>query len=1211
MLFLRQTLWKAVTVAVFTALVAAVPSWAAVLTSPQDLIATSEVGVGANHNVSFTTADGIAEGETVTFSFSSDFDLGTISEDDVDVADDGAQLTTATDCLGLEQASASIVGDVLTITLCAGDGGAIAGGSEVAVLIGTTATNSGVGINQIENPATAGTYYLSIAGTFGDTGSVPLYISSGNASEVTALVDQDAAAPAGPNGGGDCSDTTAPTMSAVTVEETTDGAVFSWHTDEAADSEVSVGLTTSYELDTVSSTSLVTNRSLAVSGLDEGTTYFYRLRSTDSCENTSTYAGFTFTTLDETSPEISDVSVVLSCDTVATVSWTTNELASSEVGYGLSSVDEETTTDSSLVVSHEIVLSSLEQDETYLYEVRSTDAAGNAASEDGSFTTDEDSAPANVSYFYANAADGGNVLSWNNPSSDFDGVTIVRCTNGYPSSVDDADCTEIYDSTDESYIDDGLTNGVTYFYGAFSYDTCGQFASGALGAGTPSASEEELPPDSTGEACGDGVCAADESTDSCAADCPTTPSTSSCGDGECAVSESTDSCPADCPVSPSGSLCGDDVCAPDESTDSCPADCLVTSSSSTCGDQVCDADESTASCEVDCPASVPTGSCGNDQCDANESANSCVEDCPPSVEIPPTSTVGGGVVPYTDVSFLAGDRQIELEITDPHTVSVLADTPFTVLLSDTNITSAVDRVQLIFGSDVYGMEADGNGYTADVTAPAASGEYALAITIYYADGTTETLSFLADVLSRGEVLVESEEGTLPLEGATISLSLSGVIWEATPYGQSNPSITEANGSTGWYVPNGTWRVTVTAPGYRETTVDIAVTDHILRPSAVLDALNAQSDAPSILPPVVAATVETVIEALEEWRAQEAVQTTANYAAATVAVSAVASTIILASFFDLLPFLQYLFTSPFLLLWRRKRKGYGVVYNAISKRPLDLATVRLYKMPDDWQGESGVTGKLIQSRVTDKEGRYYFVPSPGRYRLSALKVGYTFPSDYLVDVKDDGAFLDVYHGEPVAVEDKGAVITANIPLDSSQAAEFHEPKLVIRARRLRCLQAVLSVAGVFVALVVAFIRPTTLTVVVAIIQVVVYLFVRRLAHAAKPRNWGIITHDETGRPLSNVVARVFEPKYNKLLETTVTDAKGRYAFLLGPNEYYTVFEKSGFATQEIRPIDLRNEKDVTAFARDIVLSQELKTGMPQGTSETSGDRTTSGENQTGS
>ena len=60
--------------------------------------------------------------------FPTDFDTSTLTEDDVDVADDGVDLTTAATCAGSEQTSVAIGGDVVTATICAGDGGSIASG---------------------------------------------------------------------------------------------------------------------------------------------------------------------------------------------------------------------------------------------------------------------------------------------------------------------------------------------------------------------------------------------------------------------------------------------------------------------------------------------------------------------------------------------------------------------------------------------------------------------------------------------------------------------------------------------------------------------------------------------------------------------------------------------------------------------------------------------------------------------------------------------------------------------------------------------------------------------------------------------------------------------------------------------------------------------------------------------------------------------------
>ena len=155
------------------ATVAALPTRGATVDAANDFPTTLQAGSSANHRVVFTTVSGVAQGQTITIEFASAFDTSTIIEDDVDVADDGVDLTTAATCAGTEQTSVAMAADILTITICAGDGGAITAGSSIAVEIGTNATSSGTGANRIINPSSSRTAYLSIAGTFGDLGSVP------------------------------------------------------------------------------------------------------------------------------------------------------------------------------------------------------------------------------------------------------------------------------------------------------------------------------------------------------------------------------------------------------------------------------------------------------------------------------------------------------------------------------------------------------------------------------------------------------------------------------------------------------------------------------------------------------------------------------------------------------------------------------------------------------------------------------------------------------------------------------------------------------------------------------------------------------------------------------------------------------------------------------------------------------------------------------
>lgn len=95
---------------------------------------------------------------------------------------------------------------------------------------------------------------------------------------------------------------------------------------------------------------------------------------------------------DTTAPEISNITATSISSSQATINWTTNEPATSQVLYGLtSSYGSQTQEDSSLVSSHSMTLTNLQSGVTgvtYHYQVKSRDAAGNTrTSADNLFKT--------------------------------------------------------------------------------------------------------------------------------------------------------------------------------------------------------------------------------------------------------------------------------------------------------------------------------------------------------------------------------------------------------------------------------------------------------------------------------------------------------------------------------------------------------------------------------------------------------------------------------------------------------------------------------------------------------------------------------------------------------------------------------------------------------------------------------------------------------
>jgi phosphodiesterase/alkaline phosphatase D-like protein len=193
--------------------------------------------------------------------------------------------------------------------------------------------------------------------------------------------------------GGGKGDQTPPVISGVSASSITEtSAVITWTTNEPATSQVEYGPTTSYGSTSPLNSTLVTSHSVSLPGLTAGTTYHYRVKSKDTAENEKTSGDYTFTTTsagDTTAPVISGVSASGITISTATITWTTDEPATSQVEYGpTTSYGSTTPLDSTLVTSHSISLLGLTAGTTYHYRVKSKDAADNVAtSGDHTLTT--------------------------------------------------------------------------------------------------------------------------------------------------------------------------------------------------------------------------------------------------------------------------------------------------------------------------------------------------------------------------------------------------------------------------------------------------------------------------------------------------------------------------------------------------------------------------------------------------------------------------------------------------------------------------------------------------------------------------------------------------------------------------------------------------------------------------------------------------------
>ncbi|MEK7665726.1 MAG: hypothetical protein AAB337_02505 [Patescibacteria group bacterium] len=550
----------------------------------------------------------------------------------------------------------------------------------------------------------------------------------------------------------------------------------------------------------------------------------------------------------------------------------------------------------------------------------------------------------------------------------------------------------------------------------------------------------------------------------------------------------------------------------------------------------------------------------------------------PEEEIIPES---GSGLPEEEVSWIVEDGGITLESEDD-TIVVIPDRILTIIIPEEALEKEAESVTITIDSSTYTLiiSEDGDYETALVT-PDASGTYQAVITITYSDGTTQTISTMLDVVDLGYVYEMVDGEKLRVDGAIITLYESR-------YGewvQIDTTTTDASGTFGWYVENGIYRVGAEKEGYQQAISDaFSVSSNIVTatfeieplPEPIDEILASDASTMEKVIAIVGSLVERAEIFLDTLRDHEAVQDAVDVVTPVVITLTVTSGILLWNIFNLAPLLQYIFSSPLLLVGRRKRKGWGVVYHAGIKLPVDLAIVRLFRFPEM---------SLVATRVTDKKGRYFFLAQPGDYRLEVTKSGFSFPSQITTGLKEDGQYLDLYQGQTIQVTDRDATIVANIPLDPTGVVDAGEFVKFHRFRLARRLQMFISTLGLFGALFILIIEPGWLTLIGLTVQIVLYGLFRRLATPRKPKNWGIVYDQITHHPLANAIVRIFEPKYNKLLETAVTDTRGRYSFLVGANEYYTTYDRDAYHPVEVRPLDLRGEKEAREVAIDVGMQKK--------------------------
>ncbi|MDF1496876.1 MAG: carboxypeptidase regulatory-like domain-containing protein [Patescibacteria group bacterium] len=1225
----------------------------------------------ANHTYKFQTPSGVdSPADTITIDLSS-WATGAVSSADIDLLHGPVtgleNVNTVSALPGINTWGASFAGGILTLTPPINAlPGTIAPNDIVNVYIGTNAVG---GTNQLTNPATAGSYPITIGGGFGDiayfaqaimnSGSVSIDAQVGTTLQITNINPSSVLASSGAFNmtitgfgfvansvgqisgadrptifvgstelivsilasdvltagtkqitvynptpgitsnqlpltissgvtGGGTADTTPPVIlnpQAINITQTS--ARIIWDTDEAATSIVNYGLTNSYG-ETVSNGSLVISHGIDLTGLSPSTTYHFRVQSADQYGNNAVSADYTFTTLPWPPLQIYNVTSTSIADTSAIIVWDTNRPANSRVEYGLTTSLGSFINQSAFVSNHATPLSALTPNTSYFYRVISYDVNGiGATSTIYTFTTTGDVTPPTNITLNAEPGDTVVYLSWTQPPEpDFAGVRLIQKLGGFPTGPFDG--TLVYDGLATTTIDTGLTNGTTYYYGAYPYDTNGNFASGALDDATPFA--DIIPPTPTSTTTTPPL--------------PPTPTTTT-------------------------------------TTPPLPPGPTVTT--------------------------TPT--------------------VPPTATSTPTTPTTIQITPI----YYGANGTLLLEPDTQGVRGVIASETVFVRVPTVNIGEQAQSVTINVAGQLYSLtlSSDGTEFTGTFPAPA-SGVFLADVKVTTVSGASAEKSDDFSVQDPGEVIeARIISGTTPIPNATVTLYqvIDGLstIWNGAPYGQPNPTTSDDEGKFVFRVPNGEYYVEVGKVGYRPqrstvtniernvfgdkikliyipeplfitfckvdcskisyelylvnpdgsvsysnsgagSTLDqgsgtvlysfgnsevliqadesdcehvkfslvglntsINQTAHVkvfyegeLNRDAVIFSDTQQSygqtitlnlaDDETLCEEEVEEVIQietipekiefTALTSLDIIREPEIITATNDFIIPTVTLVSLINLGSALSLFNLLAYLQYLFAQPILLFGRLRKRRYGVVYNSLNKQPIEMAVIRLLHAE---------TGLVVQTKVTDKQGRYLFNVKEGDYILEVVKPEYDFPTQYLANKKADSVYPDLYHGESISLKEDG-IIALNVPLDPNKPVEA--PRKVIYRRFLKRVQHGIAISGIILAGISLVISPSWFIAAVLIIQVGFYFLFRQLALPAKSQSWGKIFDEDTKKPISDAVVRIFDKQFNKLLETQLSSRKGSYGFFAEHNVYYITIEKEGYQKYTSKDLDLGSQEDTT-------------------------------------
>lgn len=257
--------------------------------------------------------------------------------------------------------------------------------------------------------------------------------------------------------------------------------------------------------------------------------------------------------------------------------------------------------------------------------------------------------------------------------------------------------------------------------------------------------------------------------------------------------------------------------------------------------------------------------------------------------------------------------------------------------------------------------------------------------------------------------------------------------------------------------------------------------------------------------------------------------------------------------------------------RKKSRDYGLVYDSVTKEPLNRVIVRIFDVND----------KLVATEVTDVYGVFEtHLKDSGQYKILVMAKNYDYPSKVVVgDV--DGLYEHVYRGG-LFNYDSNLPINFSIPVDPYEQSMPEYSKAVFMSRISTVfsnLQNILVVLGLGFSIVTYAKNPSMFNLLL-LIAYFVFVVINIVIYLQGRHKYGVV-RDMSFLPKPGVALGLRELEFEKVLSQRVTDSNGKYRFIV-PNGKYRV-EVLNPSLEVIPDSDLtveKKSKGVIVVNRDI-------------------------------